>query len=387
MGIINFRSLRLLHGKLHDRWLAYKRWRELRRFVESSIESSRLQEKRAQEKEPDYPIDIVVTWVDGNDPAWRAEKAKYSVEADDINDDASRYRDWDTFRYWFRAVEKYAPWVNKVYLVTWGHVPKWLNLKCSKLCVVRHEDFIPEDYLPTFNSHTIEWNLWRIPGLSEHFIYFNDDMFITRAVKKTDFFSGELPRYCAIALPLRAIAPMNAHRHARLNGYGIFNSNYNITQCIDEHPEKWFNYQYGSDVKYNVRAYEDGFVSGLFFSHLGVPFRKSTFQEFCERFSDEVGATCRRKFRTPHDIMHQAVQMMEMYRGTFAPVGRWYYGVPFYHIDIDVDKEIDAILKRKYRIICMNDHEGLVPDEFSAVQRRIIAALDEVLPEKSGFEL
>ena len=104
-----------------------------------------------------------------------------------------RYREWDTLRYWFRAVEKYAPWVNQVYFVTCGHVPKWLNMDAPKLHFVRHQDYIPEQYLPTFSSHPIELNLHRIEGLSEHFVYFNDDFYLTAPVQETDFFVNGLP--------------------------------------------------------------------------------------------------------------------------------------------------------------------------------------------------
>lgn len=138
-------------------------------------------------------IDFVITWVDGNDLEWKREKAArmghtdmdISVNADDRKE---RYRDWDNLRYWFRGMEKYAPWVRKVHFVTWGHIPQWLNTKHPKLNIVCHEDFIPQKFLPTFNSHTIEWNFHRIPGLTEQFVYFNDDMFLLKPVYMEDFF-------------------------------------------------------------------------------------------------------------------------------------------------------------------------------------------------------
>ena len=114
-------------------------------------------------------IDIVVTWVDGSDPEWLKERARYSgtpVELSDV-----RFRDWGLMRYWFRGIEKYAPWVRKIHFVTWGHLPDWLDTTNPKLHIVKHTDFIPAEYLPTFNSHTIELNLHRIEGLAEQFIY------------------------------------------------------------------------------------------------------------------------------------------------------------------------------------------------------------------------
>lgn len=85
-------------------------------------------------------IDFVVTWVDSNDENWRKEKQYYEEEMSinvDLNDNL-RYRDWGFMRYWFRAVEKYAPWVNKVYFITEGHLPEWLNLENEKLVVIKH---------------------------------------------------------------------------------------------------------------------------------------------------------------------------------------------------------------------------------------------------------
>ncbi len=149
--------------------------------------------KKQSIKPMDKPIDFVVTWVDGSDPTWCEQRDFYAKElgrASTADSGDPRFRDWDIFRYWFRAVEQYAPWVHNVYLVTCGHVPEWLKTDAPKLKVVKHTDFIPEEYLPTFSSITIELNLHRIKDLSEHFVYFNDDMFLNQSVIPEDFFSG-----------------------------------------------------------------------------------------------------------------------------------------------------------------------------------------------------
>ena len=113
-------------------------------------------------------IDFVVPWVDNNDSEW-IKSYNYYHPGKTISD-RGRFRDWDIFRYWFRAVERYAPWVNKVYLVTNGTFPKWINPDCEKLVLIKHSDYIPEKYLPTFNSITIELNMDKIPGLGETFV-------------------------------------------------------------------------------------------------------------------------------------------------------------------------------------------------------------------------
>lgn len=140
----------------------------------------------------DYPIDFAITWVDGADPEWRSERAKCSPASDEDGSER-RYRDWDLLRYWFRGVEKFAPWVRKIHFITWGHLPEWLNTENPKLHIVKHEDYIPNEFLPTFNSCTIELYLDRIEGLAEHFVYFNDDVFLTAQAKPEMFFSDGKP--------------------------------------------------------------------------------------------------------------------------------------------------------------------------------------------------
>ena len=107
----------------------------------------------SKKNKADYPIDFVLLWVDDSDPEWRKLRKQYSPDSDFLVDDSeARYRDWETLKYWFRGVEKFAPWVNKIYFVTCGHVPSWLNLDAEKLVHVKHEDYIPKEYLPTFSS-------------------------------------------------------------------------------------------------------------------------------------------------------------------------------------------------------------------------------------------
>jgi hypothetical protein len=100
-------------------------------------------------------------------------------------------------KYLFRWIEKFTPRVNNVFFVTCGHYPSWLNLDHPKLKFIKHEDYIPKEYLPTFNSHTIELNFHRIEGLSEHFVYFNDDTFVINYMNESDFFESGIPKQIA----------------------------------------------------------------------------------------------------------------------------------------------------------------------------------------------
>ena len=122
-------------------------------------------------------IDFVIPWVDDTDELWLKKMAEFTGQDTKIGNCEARYRDWDTLKYWFRGVEKFAPWVRHIYFISDNQKPEWLNTEHPKLKWIKHSDYIERQYLPTFSSHTIEWNLHRIEGLSENFVYFNDDVF------------------------------------------------------------------------------------------------------------------------------------------------------------------------------------------------------------------
>ena len=180
------------------------------------------------------PIDFVIAWVDGDDPAWLAEKANYSPTKMADSASSVRFRDWDNLQYWFRSVEQFAPWVHRIYFLTWGHLPKWLNTDHPKLKIIRHLDYIPQEYLPTFNSHTIELNMHRIPELSEQFVYFNDDMFLVAPAKPTDFFRNGLP--CDEA-SMQFLLPKRYNISKSIDGHnmGVLNRNFSKKKSVRKH--------------------------------------------------------------------------------------------------------------------------------------------------------
>lgn len=142
-----------------------------------------------------FPVDAVYTWVDGSDPAWRErQRAARGGNADGsrhaLSANVSRYASREELRYSLRSLEMYAGWVRHVYLVTDAQVPPWLRADHPKITVVDHRDIFPADGtgLPTFNSHAIEARLHHIPGLAEHYLYLNDDVFFGRPVAPELFF-------------------------------------------------------------------------------------------------------------------------------------------------------------------------------------------------------
>jgi len=129
-------------------------------------------------------MDAVITYVNALDPLWQSEYiGKVGEKAIE-----RRYRDWGTLKYLLRGIECHMPFIDNVYLVVSreSQYPDWAEP--GQLRMVLHRDIIPEEYLPTFNSCTIEMFLHRINKLSQEFIYFNDDMFPVTDCKREDFF-------------------------------------------------------------------------------------------------------------------------------------------------------------------------------------------------------
>lgn len=129
-------------------------------------------------------MDIVITYVNGNDPVWQKDYEKFTK----VPVMEKRFRDWGTLQYLLRGIEKHMPFIRKVFLVVShrSQIPEWVDE--SNLDVVLHEDFVPDEYLPTFNCNTLEMNLHRIKGLDEQYLYFNDDLFPVRDCKPGDFY-------------------------------------------------------------------------------------------------------------------------------------------------------------------------------------------------------
>lgn len=138
-------------------------------------------------------IDLVYLWVDGNDPVWQAKRNAFLGKPKEISSAncEGRYTDNDELKYNLRAIEMYAPWIRKIFIVTDNQVPQWLDISHPKVCIVDQNDILPEQSLPCFNSSLIEKFFHKIPGLSEQFIYANDDMFINKEVTADDFFTPE----------------------------------------------------------------------------------------------------------------------------------------------------------------------------------------------------
>jgi hypothetical protein len=155
------------------------------------------------------PVDLVYTWVDGADPAWRKKMlaAKRALGAGEVEETAiadSRFVSRDELKYSLRSVEYYASWVNHIYIVTDDQIPEWLDLDNPRITVIDHREiFSDSSVLPVFNSHAIESQLHHIPGLRDKYVYLNDDIFFLRPTDPELFFTGAgLAKHFPSVVPL-----------------------------------------------------------------------------------------------------------------------------------------------------------------------------------------
>lgn len=157
----------------------------------------------------DEPIDIVYTWVDGSDPTWRARMHAArdgldlsTIETSSISE--ARFTSRDELKYSLRSIEYYASWARHIFIVTDQQVPTWLDTDHPKITIVDHRDiFTNPDVLPVFNSHAIESQLHHIPGLSDHYLYLNDDCFFLRPTDPELFFTGNgLAKHFPAVVPI-----------------------------------------------------------------------------------------------------------------------------------------------------------------------------------------
>jgi len=332
------------------------------------------------EKRKNQPIDFVIPWVDGGDEEWIKQKQKYSAQPE-ADSSSSRYRDWEVLRYWFRGVEKFAPWVRTVHFITCGQCPEWLNKEHKKLHFVTHQEYIPEEFLPTFSSHTIELNLHRIKGLSEQFVYFNDDVFLTSRVSPSDFFKKGLP--CDRAV-MNAVANTDIHNfmpHILMNNMGIINMHFG-RETLKRDWKKWYSLIYGRDMLKNILLRPWNYYTGFSNYHLCTPFLKSTFAEVWREEPEILSQTCSRKFRSKSDVNQYLMRYWQFLSGRFVP-GKL-AGVYLTIGQDSADKICQAIVSGKYKAVCVNDDPFEI--DFELEKKNLVRAFERILPEKSGFE-
>jgi hypothetical protein len=326
-------------------------------------------------------MDFVITWVDSSDPKWKADFVNLKSQKNDFGDfSAPRFRDWDNLKYWFRGVEKYAPWVRKVHFITSGHIPTWLNTECEKLNIVFHEDYIDSQYLPTFNSRVIENNLHNIKSLADKFVLFNDDFFIIDKVEPIDFFIDDLPRDCAI---LNASSG-DGISYILMNNLSLINRSFNKNTVIAKNIAQWFNLRYGKYVLRTILLLAWPRFTGFYEPHSPQPYLKSTFDSCWGLYGEELESTNSSNFRLHSDVNHYLFRYYQLVSGCFSPMNRASKSMMFQVTDHNYLDVVDAVSRMKKPIIIINDDDSI--EDFNAIRSAINNEFYQLFPYKSKFE-
>ena len=323
-------------------------------------------------------IDFVIPWVDGDDPEWISEYNKYSKTIKKTDDARSiRYKDYGLLKYWFRSIEKNAPWVRKIHFITNGQKPSWLNIDHPKLNWVKHQDYIPKEYLPVFSANPIEINMHRIKDLAEHFVYFNDDMYLLKPVKPSFFFSKKgLPLDSAI---MSCISYFGIS-HIIVNDMEIINREFSKKKVLHKYFYKWFSLKYGLENYRNIVLLPWSQFTGFLEPHLPQAFLKKTFFEVWGKYPVPLELTNSNRFRSIEDVNQYLFRNWQLCKGEFKQTNLRRRGRYFCMSQIESIRK--HIKKTKYPMICINDDT-----EDYDMSKEVIAIMESLFYEKSQFEL
>ncbi len=317
-------------------------------------------------------IDIVYLWVDGSDAAWIAKKNQYLPKSEALDPEIAgecRFVDRDELKYSLRSLERYAPWINHIYIVTDSQRPKWLKENLPNVTIVDHHEIIPSQYLPLFNSAVIELFIHKIEGLSEHFLYANDDMLFGRELTPSFFFhpDGEP----IVRLAKQKIKGRTGNYQRKI---------YHMQMLTRERYSRHFR----QAPHHNIDAY-----------------RRSDFEQTMAEFAAEVEQSLGSRFRQDGDMQRAIVnyRLLALSTKKRVKVGR-YNGatgvadrlVRFFTRDYITDSRCFPIclecLEEKIKrynpaLYTINDESRATPEQRQAA----VELLERLLPERSSFEV
>lgn len=227
------------------------------------------------------PVDVVFTWVNNTDSAWREryQQASRQPMNNDIGlyaNDNARFDNHNELYYSIHGVLQHLEWVRHIFIVTDNQTPDWFSsVRSEKISIIDHRQIIDEKYLPTFNSHVIEAHLHRIPNLSENFIYLNDDVFVARPLPKEHFFAPN--GNASIFLADKSLQAMKDK--------GVMTPT--LFACS--------NCQLLLKKDYSVEI-------DMPLVHTYIPLKKSYFEKAWQLYGDRIQEFLANKFRSNHDL-------------------------------------------------------------------------------------
>lgn len=314
----------------------------------------------------DFPVDIVYLWCNSNDIAWKNKKnnelKKYNKPLDKDATDECRFISNDELKYSLRSLEKFAPWINNIFIVTDNQVPVWLDTSNPKIHIVNHSEILPPEALPTFNATAIEVALTKIPNLSEYFLFANDDMFFGNFVDKNFFYDeNNLPifRFCKRRIINK--------KYKHLYGYMVSSA----YKKISAHIGKTFPYF----PHHNIDAY-----------------RKSDVDECIKTFQSEFDKTIVQKFREPECLQRAVYGYYALSKGrgsakvvnnTFNKIRSCLTKTPLESLQISLNKtKLNKLNKYKPVLFCINDNIRTTDNDRIAMRN----FMERMFPTPSSYE-
>ncbi|MFF0489978.1 stealth family protein [Nocardia sp. NPDC004068] len=310
----------------------------------------------------DFDIDIVFSWVDGTDPEFRARRAGMlaQVVVGEGDDADARIRQIHELKYALRSIHKNAPWIRRIFIATDSRVPEWLA-DDPKVTVVRAVDHFSDlSGLPVFNSHAVECQLQHIEGLSEHFLYSNDDMFFARPVRPSMFFTpAGISRF--IEADTRIGPGANTERRS--------------------------GFENAARVNRRLLRERFGHVITRHLEHTPVPLRRSVLHEMEREFAADFARTRASRFRAATDISvtNSLYHYYALLTGRAVPqeAARVRYVDTTSHTGLALLDGLAA--RRDVDFFCLND--GSFPEVAEAERVRVVSEfLQTYFPEPAPWE-
>ncbi|MFI3278472.1 MAG: stealth family protein [Rikenellaceae bacterium] len=327
-------------------------------------------------------IDLVYTWVNCSDPAW-IEKRRYNLPNAGLDNQEAfgkaRTSENNELLYSLRSVEIYAPWINHIFIVTDQQTPEWLDATNEKITIVDHRDIIPAEVLPMFNSTAIEQCLHKIEGLSEHFLYANDDTMFGRDLSPDFFFTS------AGKIIYRVTHQKGFYKNL------VDNSGIYFTTILRVNRE--INGRYGLDCldwrpAHTIDAYTKSSITKCLseYREWGEETLKSRFRrkEDMQRYMFSLWAVAN------GDAVVDVIRMrwipyIELFVRTIEDILvflRLKKGVKSLYISI-ADKQIHrTLLLKRPALVCFNDEEYADDNDRVSIQE----VMKRIYPKKSSFE-
>lgn len=309
-----------------------------------------------------FEIDLVFSWVDGSSKEWQAQRAKrmqnYVVGEGD--DSEARFRQIDELKYALRSVHMYAPWIRRIFVATDSDRPAWLADHPSVTFVRSEEFFADPSVLPTHNSQAVECQLHHIPGLAEHFLYSNDDMFFGRSVGPQMFFSPG-----GISMFIEATTRIG----------------------LGHNDEERSGFENAARVNRRLLQGRFGLMTTRHLEHAPTPLRKSVMAELEKEFPDEFAATAASPFRASSNI--SVTNSLYHYYALMSGRAVAQTSARVKYVDTTMKsgiRDMDSLLaKRSMDFFCLND--GSAPEiDLELRTKKVTQFLESYFPIPAPWE-